>query len=63
MLILGGGGAVGLAAIQLAKAMGCHVTCTCGKRSMDRTRDAGAESSIDYTSEVSLKQCCLNSSS
>ncbi|KAH7441188.1 hypothetical protein KP509_03G028300 [Ceratopteris richardii] len=51
VLILGGGGAVGLSAIQLAKAAGCHVTCTCGKRSMDRAAEAGAELTIDYTSE------------
>ncbi|MCO5580008.1 hypothetical protein L7F22_033874 [Adiantum nelumboides] len=51
VLVLGGGGAVGLAAIQLAKASGCQVTCTCGKRSMDRAVEAGAEHTVDYTSE------------
>lgn len=51
VLILGGGGAVGLAAIQLAKATGCQVTCTCGKRSMDRAIEAGAEQAVDYTCE------------
>lgn len=51
VLVLGGGGAVGLAAIQLAKAVGCHITCTCGKRSTDRVMEAGAEHIVDYTSE------------
>lgn len=51
VLVLGGGGAVGLAAIQLAKAAGCQVTCTCGKRSMDRAVEAGAKHTVDYTSE------------
>ncbi|KAI5069095.1 hypothetical protein GOP47_0015396 [Adiantum capillus-veneris] len=51
VLVLGGGGAVGLAAIQLAKAAGCQVTSTCGKRSMDRAVEAGAEHTVDYTSE------------
>lgn len=51
VLVLGGGGAVGLSAIQLAKAAGCQVTCTCGKQSMDRVVEAGAEQAVDYTCE------------
>lgn len=51
VLVLGGGGSVGLAAIQLARAAGCQITCTCGKRSMDRVLEAGAEHTVDYTSE------------
>ncbi|KAG0614777.1 hypothetical protein M758_6G202600 [Ceratodon purpureus] len=49
VLIMGGGGAVGLAGISLAKAAGCYVACTCGKRSMEKVKEAGAEEAVDYT--------------
>lgn len=52
MLVVGGGGAVGFAAIQLAVAAKCHVTTTCGSQSIDRAREAGAEQAVDYTAEV-----------
>ncbi|KAF9608710.1 hypothetical protein IFM89_010842 [Coptis chinensis] len=51
LLVLGGGGAVGLSAIQLAAAAGCHVATTCGGRSVNRVLEAGAEQAIDYTAE------------
>lgn len=51
VLVVGGGGAVGLAAIQISVAKGCHVTTTCGKRSIDRVLAAGAEQAVDYTAE------------
>lgn len=51
---MGGGGAVGLAGIALAKAAGCYVSCTCGQRSMEKVKAAGAEEAVDYTSPVSL---------
>eukprot|EP01018_Ginkgo_biloba_P000669 Gb_01744 [translate_table: standard] len=51
LLVMGGGGAVGLAAIQLAIAAGCQVASTCGKQSIDRVLAAGAEQAVDYTSE------------
>ncbi|GKV02035.1 hypothetical protein SLEP1_g14522 [Rubroshorea leprosula] len=51
LLVVGGGGAVGFAAIQLAVAAGCHVTTTCGSRSIERILAAGAEQAIDYTAE------------
>lgn len=50
--MLGGGGAVGFAAIQLSIAAGCYVSTTCGRESIDRLLAAGAEQAIDYTSEV-----------
>jgi NADPH:quinone reductase-like Zn-dependent oxidoreductase len=49
VLVMGGGGAVGLSAIQLARSAECYVACTCGKRSMERVKEAGAEEAIDYT--------------
>jgi NADPH:quinone reductase-like Zn-dependent oxidoreductase len=51
---VGGGGAVGLAAIQLAAAARCHVTTTCGGQSIDRVLEAGAEQAVDYTAEVMI---------
>jgi NADPH:quinone reductase-like Zn-dependent oxidoreductase len=50
--VIGGGGAVGLAAVQLAVAAGCGVSATCGSQSIDRVMGAGAEQAIDYTTEV-----------
>ncbi|KAG6548773.1 hypothetical protein Mapa_009534 [Marchantia paleacea] len=51
VLVIGGGGAVGLAATYLAKAVGCQVSVTCGKKSVERVMEAGAEQAVDYTSE------------
>ncbi|CAN4075559.1 unnamed protein product [Withania somnifera] len=51
VLVLGGGGAVGFSAIQLAVAAGSHVAATCGEESINRILAAGAEQAIDYTSE------------
>lgn len=52
LLVVGGGGAVGFAAIQLAVAASCHVSTTCGSQSVDRALAAGAEQVVDYTAEV-----------
>ncbi|RRT38985.1 hypothetical protein B296_00031635 [Ensete ventricosum] len=52
LLVLGGGGAVGLAAIQLGVAVGCSVSATCGSQSIERVLAVGAEQAIDYTAEV-----------
>jgi len=51
VLVVGGGGAVGFAAVQLAVATGCHVSTTCGSESIDRLLAAGAEQAIDYTTQ------------
>ncbi|NP_001267731.1 reticulon-4-interacting protein 1, mitochondrial-like [Setaria italica] len=51
VLVIGGGGAVGLAAVQLAVAAGCGVSATCGSQSIERVMGAGAEQAIDYTAE------------
>ncbi|KAL5565325.1 hypothetical protein UlMin_028489 [Ulmus minor] len=51
LLVVGGGGAVGFAAIQLAVAVGCNVTTTCGTQSVARALAAGAEQAVDYTAE------------
>ncbi|KAJ8765232.1 hypothetical protein K2173_011912 [Erythroxylum novogranatense] len=51
LLVVGGGGAVGFAAIQLAVAAGCHVTTTCGSQSVNRILEADAEQAVDYIAE------------
>ncbi|PIN03568.1 Zinc-binding oxidoreductase [Handroanthus impetiginosus] len=51
VLVVGGGGAVGFSAIQLAVAAGCHVSTTCGGESIERILAAGAEQAVDYTTE------------
>ncbi|XP_020593498.1 reticulon-4-interacting protein 1, mitochondrial [Phalaenopsis equestris] len=51
LLVLGGGGAVGLAAIQLAVAVGCSVSTLCGSKSIERVMSVGAEEAIDYRTE------------
>ncbi|KAL5715859.1 hypothetical protein ACHQM5_017623 [Ranunculus cassubicifolius] len=51
LLVIGGGGAVGLSAIQFASAVGCHVSTTCGPQSVNRVLEAGANQAIDYTAE------------
>ncbi|MDB4473495.1 NAD(P)-dependent alcohol dehydrogenase [Opitutaceae bacterium] len=51
LLIVGGGGSIGLPAIQIAKARGVTVTVV-DKTSKERVvRDAGADEFIDYTKE------------
>jgi NADPH:quinone reductase-like Zn-dependent oxidoreductase len=60
VLVIGGGGAVGLAAVQFAVAAGCGISATCGAQSMERVVGAGAEQAIDYTTEVKSLGCsCL----
>ncbi|CAL5200936.1 unnamed protein product [Lathyrus oleraceus] len=51
ILVVGGGGAVGFTAIQIAVAAGCSVTTTCGPQSVERMLAAGAEQAVDYLSE------------
>ncbi|KOM43526.1 hypothetical protein LR48_Vigan05g113000 [Vigna angularis] len=60
ILVVGGGGAVGLAAIQLAVAAGCSVVTTCGSQSVERLLAAGAEQAVDYVAEVVLKLLLYN---
>ncbi|KAJ1423154.1 hypothetical protein SESBI_12596 [Sesbania bispinosa] len=55
ILVVGGGGAVGFAAIQLAVAAGCPVTTTCGSQSVDRLLAAGADQAVDYVAEVDVE--------
>jgi NADPH:quinone reductase-like Zn-dependent oxidoreductase len=51
VLIHGAGGGVGTFAVQIAKALGAHVTAVTGPRNVDLTRSLGADDVIDYTKE------------
>lgn len=48
VLVLGGGGGVGIAGVQVAKLLGAsHVTATCSTRDVDRVRSHGADTVVD----------------
>jgi NADPH:quinone reductase-like Zn-dependent oxidoreductase len=51
VLIIGAGGGVGTFAVQLAKALGAHVTGVCGTTKTDLVRALGADDVIDSTQE------------
>lgn len=48
VFINGGSGGTGVFAIQIAKAVGCHVTTTCSTANMDLCRSLGADEVVDY---------------
>ena len=51
VLIYGAGGGVGNFAVQIAAALGAHVTAVCSQRSADLVRGAGAHEVIDYRTD------------
>jgi NADPH:quinone reductase-like Zn-dependent oxidoreductase len=57
VLIYGAGGGVGTFAVQIAKALGAHVTAVTGTRNMDLVRPLGADELLDYTkAEVAMRE-------
>lgn len=56
VLILGGAGSLGSAAVQIAAHVGADVTATCSGRNASNVERLGANRVIDYTQEDALKQ-------
>jgi NADPH:quinone reductase-like Zn-dependent oxidoreductase len=51
IVVYGASGAMGTAAVQLAKHFGAHVTAVCNTKNVDLVRSLGADRVFDYTQE------------
>ena len=56
VLVYGAGGGVGTFAVQIAKALGAHVTAVSNTGNVDLLRSIGADDVIDYTKEDFTKR-------
>jgi NADPH:quinone reductase-like Zn-dependent oxidoreductase len=56
VLIFGAGGGVGTFAVQIAKALGAHVTAVTGPKNIELIRSLGADELIDYSKEDVLRR-------
>lgn len=56
VFINGGSGGVGTFGIQIAKAVGAHVTVSCSARNADLCRSLGADGVLDYNARPLLEQ-------
>jgi NADPH:quinone reductase-like Zn-dependent oxidoreductase len=58
VLIIGASGGVGHYAVQIGKAVGCHVTAVVSRRNVEMARGLGADAVIDYgaTDLVSVRE-------
>lgn len=56
VFINGGSGGVGTYGIQIAKAVGAHVTVSCSTKNADLCRSLGADEVLDYTQRPLLEQ-------
>lgn len=55
VLIVGASGGVGIHAVQIAKAMGAHVTASASGKNLDFVAEHGADQLIDYTARDVLE--------
>lgn len=55
VFINGGSGGTGVYAVQIAKALGCHVTTTCSTPNVELCRSLGADEVIDYKTSDLVK--------
>lgn len=56
VFINGGSGGTGIWSVQIAKALGCHVTTSCSTANIDLCKSLGADEILDYKSADIVKQ-------
>ena len=56
VFINGGSGGTGTFGVQIAKAVGCHVTTSCSSQNIQLCKDLGADEVIDYKSTDLVKE-------